>query len=100
MNFSLIWLGFKKKSFIMTNVTRLFEFPYYQLEKYNSISDALVTKYNGDWIKNNSQTQRNIEYPNDFHYKVGFGLILSNKRKVFNPLFFPQISYDSMRNKN
>lgn len=39
----------------MTNVTRLFEFPYYQLEKYNSISDALVTKQNGNWIKTSTQ---------------------------------------------
>ncbi len=39
----------------MTNVTRLFEFPYYQLEKYNTISDALVTKYEGDWIKTSTQ---------------------------------------------
>ena len=39
----------------MTNVTRLFEFPYYQLEKYNSISDALVTKYEGNWIKTSTQ---------------------------------------------
>ena len=39
----------------MTNVTRLFDFPYYQLEKYNSISDALVTKQNGDWIKTSTQ---------------------------------------------
>ena len=39
----------------MTNVTRLFEFPYYQLEKYNSISDALVTKYDGNWIKTSTE---------------------------------------------
>ena len=39
----------------MTNVTRLFEFPYYQLEKYHSISDALVTKQNGVWIKTSTQ---------------------------------------------
>lgn len=39
----------------MTNVTRLFEFPYYQLEKYNSIPDALVTKQNGEWIKTSTQ---------------------------------------------
>jgi long-chain acyl-CoA synthetase len=35
----------------MTEITRLFDFPYYQQEKYNSISDALVTKQNGEWIK-------------------------------------------------
>lgn len=39
----------------MTNVTRLFEFPYYQLEKYDSILDALVTKQNGHWIKTSTQ---------------------------------------------
>jgi long-chain acyl-CoA synthetase len=39
----------------MTNITRLFEFPYYQLEKFNSITDALVTKQNGEWIKTSTQ---------------------------------------------
>ncbi|MBN9285790.1 MULTISPECIES: AMP-dependent synthetase/ligase [Flavobacterium] len=38
----------------MTNVTRLFDFPYYQLEKYN-LSDALVTKYNGQWVKTSTK---------------------------------------------
>ena len=37
----------------MTQINRLFDFPYYQLEKYN-IPDALVTKSNGDWIKTSS----------------------------------------------
>ncbi|NKI32684.1 AMP-dependent synthetase/ligase [Croceivirga thetidis] len=32
----------------MTQVTRLFDFPYYQLEKYN-LDKALVTKKNGKW---------------------------------------------------
>lgn len=45
----------------MTNITRLFEFPYYQLEKYN-LSDALVTKYNGEWIK--TSTQEYVEKAN------------------------------------
>ncbi|WP_310378144.1 AMP-dependent synthetase/ligase [Flavobacterium sp.] len=35
----------------MTNITRLFDFPQYQKEKYNTIADALVTKQNGEWIK-------------------------------------------------
>jgi long-chain acyl-CoA synthetase len=39
----------------MTNITRLFDFPYYQLEKFSSISDALVTKQNGEWIKTSTQ---------------------------------------------
>ncbi|RBA28297.1 AMP-dependent synthetase/ligase [Flavobacterium tibetense] len=38
----------------MNQITRLFEFPYYQLEKYK-LSDALVTKYNGEWIKTSTQ---------------------------------------------
>ncbi len=35
-------------------ITRLFDFPYYQLEKYN-LSDALVTKKNGEWVKTSTQ---------------------------------------------
>ena len=38
----------------MKKITRLFDFPYYQLEHYN-ISDALVTKYNGVWVKTSTQ---------------------------------------------
>lgn len=38
----------------MTNITRLFDFPYYQLEK-NNIQDCFVTKYNGEWIKTSTQ---------------------------------------------
>jgi long-chain acyl-CoA synthetase len=38
----------------MTTITRLFDFPYYQLEHYN-IPDALVTKYNGVWIKTSTE---------------------------------------------
>ncbi|MET0759558.1 MAG: long-chain fatty acid--CoA ligase [Flavobacterium sp.] len=38
----------------MNAITRLFDFPYYQLEKH-SISDALVTKYNGVWIKTSTE---------------------------------------------
>lgn len=37
----------------MTEITRLFDFPYYQLEHYN-ITDALVTKYYGVWVKTSS----------------------------------------------
>ncbi|MGC1205357.1 MAG: AMP-dependent synthetase/ligase [Flavobacteriaceae bacterium] len=32
----------------MTEITRLFEFPYYQLEKFN-LDKAFTTKYNGEW---------------------------------------------------
>ncbi len=38
----------------MTNITRLFDFPYYQLEHY-PIEDALVTKYNGVWVKTSTE---------------------------------------------
>ena len=38
----------------MVNITRLFEFPYYQLEKKN-IADCLVTKYDGVWTKTSTQ---------------------------------------------
>ena len=38
----------------MINITRLFDFPYYQLEK-NNVPDCLVTKYNGEWIKTSTQ---------------------------------------------
>ena len=38
----------------MTEVTRLFDFPHYQLQKYN-LQAALVTKTNGEWIKISSK---------------------------------------------
>lgn len=38
----------------MEQVTRLFDFPYYQLAHYPK-SDALVTKQNGHWIKTSTQ---------------------------------------------
>jgi long-chain acyl-CoA synthetase len=38
----------------MTEVKRLFDFPYYQLEKFN-LKEALVTKYSGTWVPTNSQ---------------------------------------------
>ena len=38
----------------MTTITRLFDFPYFQLEHYN-ISDALVTKYEGVWVKTSTK---------------------------------------------
>jgi long-chain acyl-CoA synthetase len=34
----------------MAPITRLFDFPYHQLEKYN-LKEALVTKQNGEWVK-------------------------------------------------
>lgn len=38
----------------MITITRLFDFPYYQLENYNK-SDALVTKQNDVWVKTSTQ---------------------------------------------
>lgn len=38
----------------MQNITRLFDFPYYQLEKYN-LKKAFVTKYNGKWVATSTQ---------------------------------------------
>lgn len=38
----------------MISITRLFDFPYYQLENFN-ISDALVTKQDGKWIKTSTE---------------------------------------------
>ncbi len=35
-------------------ITRLFDIPYYQLEKYN-LEDALATKYDGKWVSTSSQ---------------------------------------------
>ncbi len=35
-------------------IKRIFDFPYYQLEKGN-VQDALVTKKNGEWIKTSTQ---------------------------------------------
>ncbi|TDE28744.1 MULTISPECIES: AMP-dependent synthetase/ligase [Flavobacterium] len=39
----------------MTPITRLFDFPYYQQDKYTSIPDALSTKQNGVWIKTSTE---------------------------------------------
>lgn len=38
----------------MQNITRLFDFPYYQLEKFN-LKNALVTKYNGQWVETSTK---------------------------------------------
>ena len=47
----------------MDNITRLFDFPYYQLEKYN-LSAALVTKYGNEWVK--TSTQEYLDRANAF----------------------------------
>ncbi|HET8737800.1 MAG TPA: AMP-binding protein, partial [Pricia sp.] len=38
----------------MQNISRLFDFPYYQLEKYN-LEKSLVTKYRGKWVATSTQ---------------------------------------------
>jgi long-chain acyl-CoA synthetase len=38
----------------MSTITRLFEFPYYQLSK-NNLPDCLVTKYGDEWVKTSTQ---------------------------------------------
>ncbi len=38
----------------MQNITRLFDFPYYQLEKFN-LKESLVTKYDGKWVATSTQ---------------------------------------------
>lgn len=45
----------------MTKITRLFDFPHYQLAKYN-LKEALVTKYNDKWVA--TSTQEYIEKAN------------------------------------
>ena len=52
----------------MTNVTRLFDFPYYQLEKFN-LEKSLTTKYNGKWVT--TSTKEYIEQAN----KISRGLL-------------------------
>ena len=38
----------------MQNITRLFDFPYYALEKYN-LSNCFVDKRDGNWISMSTQ---------------------------------------------
>ncbi|MGB5665338.1 MAG: AMP-dependent synthetase/ligase [Maribacter sp.] len=38
----------------MHEITRLFDFPNYQLEKYN-LEKSLVSKYNGEWVATSTQ---------------------------------------------
>ncbi|UZO80496.1 long-chain fatty acid--CoA ligase [Aquimarina sp. ERC-38] len=38
----------------MDTITRLFDFPHYQIERFN-LPDALVTKYNGEWVKTSTK---------------------------------------------
>ncbi|MCL9808620.1 AMP-dependent synthetase/ligase [Flavobacterium luminosum] len=74
----------------MTKITRLFDFPYYQLEN-NNLPDALVTKYNGEWVK--TSTQQYIDQANTLSrafLKLGvqkndkIAIISSNNRTEWN----------------
>jgi long-chain acyl-CoA synthetase len=47
----------------MSTITRLFDFPYHQLEKYN-LTHALVTKYGQNWVA--TSTQEYIDKANAF----------------------------------
>lgn len=47
----------------MSTITRLFDFAYHQLDKYN-LPDALVTKYGEEWIK--TSTQEYVDKANAF----------------------------------
>ena len=38
----------------MSTITRLFDFPYHQLEKFN-LDKAFTSKYNGEWVSISSQ---------------------------------------------
>jgi long-chain acyl-CoA synthetase len=74
----------------MVNITRLFDFPYYQLEK-NNVPDCLVTKYNGVWVK--TSTQEYIDKANaisralvrlDIQKNDKIAIISSNNRTEWN----------------
>lgn len=76
----------------MIAITRLFDFPYYQLEKYNK-PDALVTKQDGVWVK--TSTQEYIDKANAISralLKMGvqkndkIAIISSNNRTEWNIL--------------
>ena len=75
-------------------ITRLFDFAYYQLEKYN-LEKAFVTKYNGEWIS--TSTQQFIDKGNalsrgllNLGIKPGdkIAVISSNNRTEWNILDF------------
>ena len=52
----------------MNKITRLFDFPHYQLERFN-LKKALVTKYDGKWIA--TSTQEYVDQAN----KISRGLL-------------------------
>ncbi|MHA7057623.1 AMP-dependent synthetase/ligase [Aquimarina sp. M1] len=74
----------------MNTITRLFDFPHYQLEKYN-LDKALVTKYNGEWVA--TSTQEYVEKANQISrglLRLGvepndkIAIISSNNRTEWN----------------
>ncbi len=74
----------------MNKITRIFDFPYYQLENYN-LNDAFVTKVAGNWVK--TSTAEYIEKANaisrallNLGIKKGskIALISSNNRTEWN----------------
>ncbi len=62
----------------MVNPTRLFDFPYYQLDKYN-LDFAFATKYDGEWIK--VSTKEYIKQANEVS-RGGLKLRLNKNDKV------------------
>ncbi|MBS1533926.1 MAG: long-chain fatty acid--CoA ligase [Bacteroidetes bacterium] len=76
----------------MSSITRLFDFPYYQLSK-NNMPKALVTKYNGQWMA--TSTQEYIDKANAIsrallrlgvHVNDKIAVISSNNRTEWNIL--------------
>ncbi|WP_106793172.1 long-chain fatty acid--CoA ligase [Aquimarina sp. Aq78] len=74
----------------MTKITRLFDFPHYQLEKFN-LDKALITKYNGEWIA--TSTKEYVEKANQISrglLRLGvkpndkIAIISSNNRTEWN----------------
>ncbi|WP_378172167.1 AMP-dependent synthetase/ligase [Aquimarina sp. SS2-1] len=74
----------------MNTITRLFDFPHYQLEKYN-LDKALVTKYNGEWVA--TSTKEYVEKANQISrglLRLGvkpndkIAIISSNNRTEWN----------------
>ncbi|MEO5776028.1 MAG: long-chain fatty acid--CoA ligase [Flavobacterium sp.] len=66
----------------MTQISRLFDFPYHQLEKYN-LQDALVTKQNGQWIK--TSTKEYLEKANTISRALlGMGIQKNDKIAIIS----------------
>jgi long-chain acyl-CoA synthetase len=66
----------------MTTITRLFDFPYYQLKK-NNIPDCLVTKYNGEWIE--TSTKEYLDKANQISRAlVAFKIVKNDKIAIIS----------------